>query len=78
MQQLQNKSEKLILNLHFRQAFNKPTTYTTTRFRTTVSTPWDFQQVCQAKNKICRSRAPQMTQSRPNIADDVLEMISMA
>jgi len=38
----------------------------------------DSQQVCQIKHKIWRARAPQMTQGRPNIADDVLEMISKA
>jgi len=43
-----------------------------------VSAPRDFQQLRQAKHKVRHSRAPQMTPGRPNIADDVLEVISIA
>ena len=43
-----------------------------------ASVPQDLQQVRQAKKKIRHSRAPQMTQGRPNIADDVLEVIGIA
>jgi len=42
-----------------------------------VSAPRDFQQVRQTKHEIRCSRAPQMTRGRTNIADDVLEVISM-
>ena len=39
--------------------------------------PWDLQQVHHGKCKICRSRAPQMTCGTSNIADHILEVISV-